>query len=648
MTRVAFGPAVTVVHPLSGNEGALAEVVCGLLYPDTSGDDDSDPLKRLVDPAADVSRVGILLRGRDGVSYRILRDLKTAKWSVLKEGAGGFSPISSRPADVAQLVTASIGFPQSDVFREVFVTRRADLPSQRADAFGSPPPLPPDASGPMPVVPAGYGGQSEFSSLSDDEKRLKLKQVQDALAHNANIRVIETELDGLQREVFHLDEQLGHIDGYLKAVETANKALAEYAHLQNVPDDFSDRVARLSRNIEGGKRDIKRIHEERAGVEQQLARELQATPTTVGVIAEAFQDKHILAGSAVGVFGILLGVIGAFSFEPLRYAAFLDVPGFGVALYGAWRFIGDAEGTSRLRYRIERLDADRDQKKAQLAKDEQELAALFERIGYAKEDLLRVEDMLRKRAAARQDAEQAQGSLRQMLADPNIAVAEQKRQELKALVQAAEERLYTTGGYMGDGNELRHQVEELSALLEGRPPNFADIAYSGPHRRAPAAPVAQPVAAPAPAAAFDPTSRLVRHAGDLLQSDIDTTCQMLQARVGQYVAGLSDRRYGQVLFGPGGEMAVVETASGRSMPFAQLTPGDRDLAYLSLKLTIVEASVRRGRLPVLLERAFETIPEVKDPLLLRMAQFLGTVTQVVCMTRKPGLVSAGEHRVTLS
>lgn len=644
MTRLALGPAVTVVHPLSGNEAAVLAVVEGLLYPDVSGTGD-DPLAPFIDPAADVVRVGLLVRARDGVAYRILRDVKGTKWSLMKESAGGFSPVTNRPGDISQLVTAAIGFPQGDIFRDIFITRKADLPSQRRDALASAAPSAPEVSAPMPAVQEA-GPVSEFASLSEEERRSTLQRVESALEHNANIRRIEQELDALQRELFTLDEQLGHIDGYRQAAEDAEKALQTFQHLEAVPDDFIGTVNRLTRSVDVTTRDLRRIHEERAGVEQQLQRELAARPKGA-LLAEAFRDKHILGGTALGLGGILLAMVGAVAFEPLRYAAFLDVPGFAIALYGAFRFLGDAEGEARLRYRLQRIDEDRDQKAAQLARDEQQLKECFERVGYPPEEIDRLEQALNQRAAARATFEEARAALDQVLADPSLAPAEARRQELKAQVQEADERLYATGGYMGDGNELRRQREELLALLEGREPDLEGIPSSGPVRRAPAAPVVEVPAAP-PAGPYDPTAKLIGHARDLLLSDLDTTCQTLQPRVGQYLAGLSDRRYEQAVFGVTGEMSIVDTASGQSIPFAQLTPGDRDLAYLSLKLTIVEAAVRRGRLPLLLERALETLPETKDPLLLRMLQYLGTLTQVLTMTTKPGLASASEHRVTLS
>lgn len=633
MMRLSLGKGTTLVHPLSGHEQALTATVIGLLYPEAFGD--NDPLAALLDPSAETPRVGLLLRGRDGVAYRVLRDLKAAKWSLLKEAKGGFSPLSSRPAEIAQAVTASLGYPQSDVFRDVFVTRKGDLPSQQPHSFAAaPPPLPADASGPMGLVGATPGG--EFADLTEAERRAKLTSIEEALAHNQRIREIEFEIDGMQKQAFALDEELGHIDGFKKSLEESEKALAQWARFEGVPEDFVRRAERLVRGGEQGKRDLERIKEERGRLDVQLAREMAAANDTVGLLKEAFRDKHILGGTVAGLACIALGVLGAFTVEGLRYLALGDVVGFGVALFGAWRFIGEAENTSRLQYRISRLEADYAGKVEQMQREAAELDKMFADIGYAKEDLLRVEEILRQRDAARQSQQMARAQLEQALADPTLAEKERRRVELKDAVAAAEERLYATGGYMGDANELRRQADELRDLLEGRvpEPTAAPAALpSGPYAAAPSAP--------------DPTASLIARARDLLLADVDTVCQTLQARVGQYVGGLSDRRYGQVLFGPSGEMALVETASGRSLPFAQLSPGDRDLAYLSLKLTIAEAAVRRGRLPIVLERAFETLPETKDDLLVRMLQFLGAATQVVCMTRRSGLLAAGEHRISL-
>lgn len=639
MWQAPIGAGVTVAQPVRGHEGALHEVICALLYPPATGDDDR--LTSLMDPAAEHVRVGILVTGRDGVSYRLLRDVKAGRYSMLREEPTGFVPLTTQPAEAAQLVTGVLGFPPEDTFRAVFSTRRQELPSQRPEAFGGPPPLPGDASGPNRMPSAAEQPGYEYSHLDEQGRRAKLADIESTLAHNDRVQALEREVDLMQRELFELDERLGPVGEQQRILEEATKSLEPFEHIAAVPDGFLAEVQAVERNVEAGRRDVKRTDAEARNAQEMLEREVYHAQTLRDHITAAFRLPLVLYGTAAGVGGILLAVLGALFSESLRYAAFLDIPGFAAAVYGAWQYLDGVEGTGHLRYRVERLRADHHAKVGQLKRDEAALEELFAPTGYPKEQVLRLEQLLLERAAARGRIEAVQRELAALQADPVVAEASRGRAALAARLKEAEERLFASGGYMGDGAQLRRDAELLRAHLEGRAPELSDDPRSGRSLIAPGP------AAPVGGAPWDPTPTLVRHASHLLATDLDATCQTLAPRLSQYLSGLSDRRYGQALFGPQGELALVEVASGRSMPFTHLTPGDKDIAYLSLKLTVVESAVRRHRLPVVLERALESFPEMKDPLLARMVQFLGTLTQVLVLTNKEALAQVSEQRLVV-
>jgi hypothetical protein len=647
MTRVACGQGVTVIHPIGGSEQILTAAVLSLLYPPETGG--PDPLPGLVDPQAEVARVGILVRARDGTAYRVLRDLKAQKWSLLREAKGGFSPVTSRPADIAQATTATLGFPQQDIFRDVFVTRYVDLPSQTPEE-AAPPPLPPDASGPM-AMPGMMGMRpaSEFAGVSDEELQERLGRINKALTHNAAIREIEQSLDAVQSELYTLDDELGHIDTLRKSVKDAEKQLEEFKYLEGMPTDIIARVERHKRAEGVLKKDLSRLEQERIRAQKDLSADLAEAQSPMAVVNAAFHDKMVAGGTAAGFLALIVGVMGAISFEPLRYVALLDIVAFGVALVGAWRFIGEAEHGARMKYRLERLKEEEHKKKSDHALEDEAISDIFARFDMAKEDYLRVEHSLNKRAEAQGQLESARGQLNQVLSDPSVNQKSKRRDELRAQVTQGEEKLYATGGYMGDVNDLRAQKEEIEAILRGEKDRDAGAAAPTDPAMAMQLQMMQQMQqmqqqmGAGGARVPDPTPKLTSHASDMLMSGIDETCEMLKERVGQYLGGLTDRRFGQVMFGPQGQLTLVETASGRGVPFVQLPPGDRDIAYLSLKLTICEAVVRRGRLPILLERALETVPPPKDPMNVRMLQYLGGLTQVVVMTRRQSLVPSGQQ-----
>jgi hypothetical protein len=191
-----------------------------------------------------------------------------------------------------------------------------------------------------------------------------------------------------------------------------------------------------------------------------------------------------------------------------------------------------------------------------------------------------------------------------------------ERAALEARARAVDDEIVESGGSVGSTSELEREAVALSASL-GIP--------IGP--------------------AVDDAQPLLDLAGALLTADLAGVVALVKDRVATYVQRLSDGRFHGLAFGPRGEVSVVD-AAGAVVLFTALPLVDRDLVYLSLKLTIIETGVRGTRLPVIFERALDVFPEAHAPVLVLLLQFLGSLTQVVVTTSQSGLLPAAQDRVT--
>jgi hypothetical protein len=661
-----LGNAFTALHPLDGRQAALPHVVLDLLYPEGE-----NTLGDRIDPNAQAVRIGVTVTGRDGNNYRILRDLRTDRISMQRaDGQGGYAPVSGQPAEIMQAVTAQLGFPQRDILEKLFVTRRSDLPSQRQDAFGDPNAPAPQAmgSGEGAPVPPGYAaGGENFGHLSPEQKEAKLAETVQSLQILKQIADLEFEMDGYQKRGFELDDALRDVD----ALERAGKEAQNTVAAGQLPPDEVTRLLGLVTEYKSDKErfetDSGRIKEEIKGLQLKYKRHpIKADEDRKTMLNAAATDPLVMWGTAAGFAAMVLALVGAFTFPPLRWIAFVDIPAFGVALFGAWRFLSEAEFGARMLSKIARNEEDLESLKKKYELSESHVRSILEKQGADVKVLGEFEHFLNGQSKANAQANEAIAAMEREKAKPEIAALLQERTDVRAKVKEFEEKLYATGGVMGDKSELRRNAVQLAKALDKTlPPELGidmdDPDYSGPMG---AAPGMGSGSYPSPAAGGfgggpanqsgayntipDLTPELSKLAADALMTSLDAVCQALPPRVGQVLSGLSDRRYGQAIFGPDGGLSVVEVASGRAIPFVQLTPGDRDLAYLALKITIIESVVAKARLPVILDQAFGTFPDTKHQLLGQLLQYLGGRTQVLCMTNHAALAQAAANLVQIA
>lgn len=661
--RIALGPGLTVLHPVDGREAVLTRVLLDLLYP--AGTENT--LAALVQPGAQQSRVGVLLQGRDGQSYRILGDAASGKRALMRVQGAQQIPVTQSAAEIGQAVTAQLGFPQLDVVQGVFVTRRDDLPSQRRDApkTASGPnlaaPGPGRADRPLPPGFTGGGGTSsregkplppgfsdegapvsDVDAMSDAQRRARLAEIQDILARATKLKDLEFELDGLQKKAFELEERMRPLETLRRSVKQAEDALRRFDDVAKVPDDFPQRVKAWKAEIAQLEREVAALDDEKDKLSTALSADVRDVRGVGDEVKAAFEDPLVKYGVLAGVGAIVVGVVGAFVAPALRWVAVADILGFGVALVGGWRFVNLLESTQGVKRKLDRavdahkklatkLDLTRSTMRSELAGhgvDPDHVAEVEERLAQYRDAL-----------ALRQRAEEA---LRAQSQGQDLSSLESERAEVGRRAKAIEEELFQMGGYLGDMEALKSEARAIEDQLAGRTPAqkaavpapFAAAERGGP-------------AGAAPGLVEDHVAKMVRTARDVFLTDVDGVVRRVQARAAQYLFALSDERFARIDFGAQGECSLHEMSTGQDVPYAMLTPGDRDLVYLSVKLTIAEAAAQQGRMPIVLERALDGFPDSKTPLLVRVLQFLSGITQVFLATSKPGLAQAAQTKVSL-
>lgn len=672
--RVPFQSGVTVLAA-GPRERLYARLILDLLYPDGT-----EPTLLDLDMPGSQSRVAVTVRGRDGNLYRLLHDAHTGRRALQRIQGDKAEPLTNSAGEIAQAVTATLGFPTEDILRELLFCVKEDLPSQRKARAGAtskgagsagggsraekplPPgfegpdtkpradkPLPPGFEGPDTKarkedkpLPPGFsddvGPRADRAGRDDAQIRARLQELEGLLASQEGVKELEFELDGLQKKLFEIEAKLRPLLTLRRSAQQAEERLTQFAALEGLPGDLVEKGESLQKLQAEHEHEVARIEEERQKLIQS-ARTLDESGRQ-NPLAVAQQDPLVRYGMAAGLGAIALGVAGAFAAPVLQWAALLDIPAFAVALAGGLRVLSSLEQGESIRRRIVRLDEQRKKSTDRYKLDEQQVRGLLERHGYTVEQLPELAQQIMAREETRSIVETTRRALEEAQKDGDARALEAEQADLQARAKAVEEKLSaSSSGYAGTG-DLVAEKEELEAILRGDTggaaapePDPMDAPFpDAPHE--PAGEPAQDRGAPAE----DLGQRLLELAKDVLLSQLEDVSRGVQGRASQILAALADGRYREVRFGGRGETSAVDAAAGESIAFGLLPPFDRDLVWLSLKVALIEMVVARaGRMPVLFDRGLDALADGKGPLLQNMLQFLASTTQVVSISEKPAL-----------
>jgi len=249
MRRIPLGQGFTVFYAESGaGKSTVVDVVVHLLYPNPT-----EPATTAFQAAAGAPCRASLMMDEGDDKYRLVKDLASGSIALTKMDSSTqrFVTVTAAAAEILQYLTSQLHLPQRDILESVYLARDSALPSNMprvAAPIGTPPGGAPPAGAvmggargsqggtkrrlpPSTHLPQGGGGaafpgyqgmDSGEDVLPDDPEEIKkqIETLQRDLSMARETDDLQFKLDGLQSEIFKIDQKL-------KGVKDANASVEQ-------------------------------------------------------------------------------------------------------------------------------------------------------------------------------------------------------------------------------------------------------------------------------------------------------------------------------------------------------------------------------------------------------------------------------------
>ncbi len=593
--RWSFRPGLNAVVGAPAN-GLVKALLC-LFFPES---------ERLAGVAG--GRAGATFLAADGATYRLVGSVGgEVGLSRLDSASSRFLPIQSAGGLTKQL--QALGLPERRLFEPLllFVEESAVPPPSAA-----------------PVHAAGRGIESKLSELTGGvekakpkglrEIRKRLAEVEEEQRAAEEIERQQFQLDGLQQRLFQTEDALGEVERLRQEV---SGLATELAKLPDLTDETVAQVQRLPQLVQRRDEAVRRIAEERESLG-----EAPAGGASLGSLAS---DRGFLGGILVGAGGIALAIAGS-GFSPgLRWAALLDIPGFGWAVWLACVRLAAARRLQGVARKLAML-ADREARALRTFESEAKGAqALMRSLGA--DGVAELEERLAARKAMVDRHAAACARVAALEEDPAVKTAVGSRDALRQQV-AEIEGLLSQSGYRRDPGEIRRELEELREELGRMGGGSGDLSLS--------------VDGPPPP---EEAAALFREAAEIFAMTPAMLLQTVRERSGQFVAALTERRFGAPSYAPDGGVSLARPA-GDPVPFARLPADDQRACLWALRLVLSERLLSGRKLFLLLDEETSGLDSARCQLVARMAQALSKHGQVIWFG--PGAGPLATHTVQVA
>lgn len=593
--RATLRPGYNVI---AADGAVLRRLVEALLYPDAK---DGDAIPRGGGgPANAPVRAGLTLVGNDRITYRLVRDFSTGcqlhRFDAEKRS---FALVAQELREIADFLQGTVGVPRPGRLSALLSIAVSELPSK------------------VGGVAATISAAPQRAPLTPEQAKKRLASLRGELERAKVAEKLQYQVDGLQAQLFKLDEALKDGAAIREGLEKALAARAELDGAARLAEGMGDPDARLA--------SYERATARRAEAAARVAVEREAIAQTEGLgePRSFWRDPLFWLGAGGGLAFALGGAIGSSAHPDLRYLAILGVPAFGWAAWVALRWVGGLEAWERVARRRRIVDDWEKKVEAQYERDAAEIRQAMKALGVSKATELK--EVLGRLADA--DAVVAEWRRRlsewEEAAESKGALAERAR--VAEALHGVEERLASeVGGFVRDVRSVEAEI----ARLEGE-------AASPP----PVAKVAAPAARPANGG--DPLRGLLERAAAELGGGQAAAARAVAQRASQTLSGLSFQRLQALQVDERGNIQVQ--SGGRPVATLTLPAADKDLIFLALKLAFVEQALAGGKQVAIAEDAFAGLSDGSRRFAARLLKQIAKPGQILHATSDPSFRGAADH-----
>jgi hypothetical protein len=593
--RVSLKPGYWTLLP--NTPGApLVGLTSELCFPDGRGGD----ARYASSEGGNTSKAALWIVGRDGVTYRILRELgRSGSLHRVNASTRGHDLVTEEPTEMAQFLRAQVGFPPRGRYETLFTFTPGQLPSRRqkrsAGAGGRP-----GGATPVPETP-----------IDPAQARTRLAELEKELALSSEVERLQFRADGVSAQIFQLETKVKSVQALEQDLAEAQRGLQQTPTVESLGliPDIVERAKHFSALVA-------KVDETLARLEAERQVDVVKTPTATPLQ----RDSRFWAGMALGAAALFTGATVT---GPLKYIALLDIPAFGLAALVALKRVEDLQWAELAVRKGDRLGDRERQVRDQFETDAQPVRNAMRILGVEQphEIVLALEENGRW-AGKVADLEKRVQTAR---LNPEYIAAANQLAELRAEQESLNAKLAEKGRYVRDAREVEREMARMREALAPAPRR-----NSGPG--VPAAGGADGLG--------DFTTVLMGAAADLLTTDAPTLAARIGERCAQYVSALTERRVEGLEFTYDGQCQA--RADGKLIPIGQVLSRDIDWVWLGLRLTLLERLVSQEPMPVLLEDMATGMDEARLPMLGRMLKGLGGGTQVLHVTAHPVFASMSD------
>ena len=593
--RVSLKPGYWTLLP--NTPGApLVGLTSELCFPDGRGGD----ARYASSEGGNTSKAALWIVGRDGVTYRILRELgRSGSLYRVNASTRGHDLVTEEPTEMAQFLRAQVGFPPRGRYETLFTFTAGQLPSRRpkrsAGAGGRP-----GGGTPVPETP-----------IDPAQARTRLAELEKELALSSEVERLQFRADGVSAQIFQLETKVKSVLALEQELGEAQRGLQQTPTVESLGliPDIVER-AKVFPAL------VAKVDETFARLEADRQLDVVKAPTATPLQ----RDARFWAGMALGAAALFTGATVT---GPLKYIALLDIPAFGLAALVALKRIEDLQWAELAVRRGDRLGDRERLVREQFETDAQPVRNAMKILGVEQphEIVLALEEHGRW-AGKVADLEKRVHAAK---LNPEYIAAANQLAELRAEQEALNARLAEKGSYVRDAREVEREMARMREAL---------------------APATRRVSSPGVPAAGgtdgldDFTTVLMSAAADLLTIDVPSLAARIGERCAQYVTVLTERRVEGLEFTYDGQCQA--RVGGKLIPVGQLLARDVDWVWLGLRLTLLERLVSQEPIPVLLEDMATGMDEARLPMLGRMLKGLGGGTQVLHVTAHPVFASLSD------